>query len=115
MAVVRLGANMAISYLGICGAGLNFAGGAFLVYEALRLPRKVLAAYGARAAAEDEAQKTGKPARYVDDKGKPLKNLLDWEIWMSKKVQYRNWFGFSLVTVGFLLDLLSRIFEGAGQ
>lgn len=99
---------MAISYLGICGAALNFAGGAFLVYEALRLPRKTLVAYGARVTAEEEARRTGQPPRYVDDEGKPLGTVVDWERWLARKVQQRNWIGFLLITVGFLLDLLSR-------
>jgi hypothetical protein len=103
--------NMLISYLGISGTLLNFAGGVFLVYDALRLPRKTLVAYGARSAAEEDARRTSKPPRYIDDKGQPLETLLDWELWLARQTQKWTWVGFVLIAAGFFLDLLSRIFN----
>lgn len=100
---------MAISYLGVSGAVLNFSGGVFLVWDALKARKKTLAHFGARQTAEEEAARTNKSPRYETPEGEPLATELDWELWLAKEPLKWTWLGFALISAGFLLDIFSRI------
>jgi hypothetical protein len=102
---------MPISYLGLAGAVLNFSGGVFLVIDSLAAKKTALAHYGARKRSEEEATRDNKPARYQAPDGKELKTLLDWELWLAEDGLKWTWLGFALISTGFLLDILSRIFS----
>lgn len=110
---------MAISYIGLTGAVLNFAGGVFLTWDALRIRRKTLAHFGARQIAEEEAEEKAKKEgkertsgpRYVTADGQILETELDWELWLASTTLKWTWLGFLLIASGFLLDIWSRIFS----
>ncbi len=100
---------MSTSCLGLGGVVLSFAGGVFLTYDSLRARRKILAHFGARKIAEDQAKREGKPTLYETPDGKPLDTELDWELWLAEQPLKWTWIGFALISVGFLLDIFSRI------
>jgi hypothetical protein len=104
---------MAISYVGLCGAVLNFGGGVFLVWDALRVRRQTLAHFGAKQTAEEEAERTKQPPRYETADGQPLASELDWELWLAQRALKWTWVGFALIAAGFLLDICSRIVSAA--
>jgi len=102
---------MPISYLGLSGAMLNFAGGVFLIYDSLRSRRKNLAAFGAQAFARDQqtSERERKKPLYETPDGKPLANELQWTLWLGDRSRQWTWVGFLLISAGFALAILSRI------
>lgn len=100
---------MAACYLGLSGSVLNFAGGAFLVYDSLRARKKTLAHFGRRKLAESNAKSSGGSPLYETPDGKPLATELDWELWHTELALKWTWVGFLLISAGFLLDIIGRL------
>ncbi len=94
---------------------LTFAGGVFLTVDGLVAASKIHAESGGE---RFLAAVLRRKIQVVGDDGQPLTNPTDLRAWLARKVQRRSWLGFALITLGFLIDLVSKvaaIFSPAGS
>jgi len=107
---------------------LSFAGGAVLVVDALMVQRRIrqrrgaeilvagfMKADGESQSAESDDRKPADGARpketylIVTPAGKPLANFQSIEEWFAERTFRNAWIGFSLLTVGFALDIFCKV------
>lgn len=85
----------------VCG----FLGGSVLSLDALLALRHVRQERGKESLQEAVNKTTG---QYVDSKGRLLNSVYRLQLWFAKRSVGSARLGFALVTVGFLLDLISK-------
>lgn len=101
-----------IGNLELWGAVLSFAGGAALSWEALTV-KKVKAGIGARHL-QRIFQEIGLQDQLTDDKGKPLGGEEELQLWHTRRSLGWTRAGFILMTLGFLLQVLSFCIKPSG-
>jgi hypothetical protein len=88
---------------------LNFSGAAVLCVDALRIKRNI----GEKAGAEKLVRylrSVGKSDLITDERGKPLDSPRAIDEWLAGRTLRLGWLGFVLIALGFLLDLLNKLF-----
>lgn len=91
--------------LELCGTVLNFLGGAVLSWDALTV-KKVKTEIGARHLREI-FQGVGLLDRLTDNKGIPLKDEEEVQLWRARRSLPWTRTGFILMTLGFFLEILN--------
>jgi hypothetical protein len=92
--------------LDLVGSILNFIGGAFLTWDALTVRKKIKGESGIRDL-QEALEKKGAGDLLTHD-GHPLGNEQTFQVWLSLPSLVRTKIGFLLITVGFLLDLITK-------
>jgi len=87
---------------------MNFLGGAFLTWDALYIKQRIQAETGIRRLQEGlEELGAGDLLTYH---GKPLKEGETLQFWLASRPLRWTKIGFVLMTLGFLLDCLAKIY-----
>ena len=98
--------------LEIAGSIANFAGGAILLIDALRVAKVIRIKKASKDfLAELRAAGVAELDLPVDPNGKPLHSAEEVELWLSEGGLKRSWWGFVLLLVGFGCELLSHASE----
>lgn len=92
-------------WLEIWGSILSFLGGAILSIDALFAVGRVYEETGHEAIQEAVREVNG---QYVDKNGNPASTALRAKIWFASQSANLAKLGFSVMTLGFLLDMLSK-------
>jgi hypothetical protein len=93
-------------YCELAASILGFAGGAILSLDALFAVRTAQEERGKESVREAVRKAKGV---YVDDQGRPLTSAYDLRLWFARQSVWSARIGFSLVTAGFLFDLISKL------
>ena len=96
---------IASSSLSLLGAFLMFLGGAFLTIYALTIRKRIKTDRGATIL--NEILRSDNPIK--DLGGRTVQDRNNLELWLSRGTFRRAWIGFLLTTIGFLLDLVSKL------
>lgn len=86
---------------------MNFAGGAFLTWDALYIKQKIQAKTGIQRLQEGLAEMGA--GDLLTHRGKPLKEGQTFQLWLSSRPLRWTKIGFALMTLGFLLDLVTKV------
>jgi hypothetical protein len=102
-------------HLDVLASITNFAGGLFLALEALHTRRAVKERRGTEALLDAIKRKNQRSADsddslpIYDDNETPLRTREAIEEWFAKRSSKYAWIGFSFLSVGFGLDLISKL------
>ncbi|MBZ5705794.1 MAG: hypothetical protein LAN63_10605 [Acidobacteriia bacterium] len=90
---------------------LTFAGGSLLTLDALFAGKRISTENGAkRLQSTFKKKKSGFTLK--DESGNPLGTETALSLWLAKEALHWSWAGYLLLTVGFVLDFLSKIGKG---
>ncbi len=92
-------------YFELAASALGFVGGAILSLDALFAVRTAKEERGKESVREAVKKAEGV---YEDDRGRPLDSRYALRLWFARQSVLSARIGFSLVTAGFLLDLISK-------
>ena len=87
---------------------MNFSGAAILSIDALRIRQSAKEKAGAEKLIH-YLSLIGKGDLVTDTNGKPLDSEAAIEEWLGTRTQRLGWIGFTLLALGFLLDLMVKI------
>jgi len=93
--------------LDLVGSVLNFAGGAVLTLDALRVRARIRAEDGAQQL-QELLEKSGAGQLLTDKAGRPLNSPARLKLWLSASSLRWAWLGFALMTLGFLAEFLAH-------
>jgi len=92
--------------LEVLGSFLNFAGGAVLSLDAIRIRRRMREEAGASLLLK-AIQQQGDKAVLSDEAGRPLSTEAAWQRWFAERSFRLAVLGFGLMTAGFFLEMLA--------
>jgi hypothetical protein len=95
-------------WLSLIGATLSFAGGCFLTYDAFTIRKRIKAEAGLKSITE-ELNRLGCPDGLSEKDGTKFGSKMAIDLWLAVDSLTYTKTGFSLVTVGFVLDAVSRV------
>lgn len=95
--------------LEILVSALNFAGAAILCLDALRIRRNLKEKAGAEKLVQ-YMRSVGQSKLLTDERGNPLDSERAVDDWLAGRTLRLGWFGFVLIAIGFLLDLIIKLF-----
>jgi hypothetical protein len=90
---------------------LTFAGGTLLTLDALLAGKRISTEKGALRL-QQGLKKKKSDFTLRDENDKPLRTETALSLWLAREALHWSWAGYLLLTVGFVLDFLSKIGKG---